>query len=76
MGAEAADFFFSHGIRRSLRMTEFVTYQGAFTIRRKTFDWKRSKISMLEFEVVPQSWMSYVRIVLIVRKFFYFRNDI
>jgi hypothetical protein len=31
-------------------MTEFGTYQGAFTIRRKTFDRKRSKIAMLECE--------------------------
>jgi hypothetical protein len=35
-------------------MTEFGTYQGAFAIRRKTFDLKRSKIAMLEFEVVPR----------------------
>jgi hypothetical protein len=40
---------------------EFDTYQGASTISRKTLDWKRSKISMLEFDVVPQSWMPYVQ---------------
>jgi hypothetical protein len=45
-------------------MTEFVTYQGTLTISRKTLDWKRSKISMLEFEVVPQSWMPYVQMGL------------
>jgi hypothetical protein len=42
-------------------MTEFGTYQGAFTIRRKTFDRKRSKIVMLEFEVMPPRWMPYVQ---------------
>jgi hypothetical protein len=47
---------FTVGIRRSLRMTEFGTYQGAFTISRMTMDWKRSKISMFQFEVVPQSY--------------------
>jgi hypothetical protein len=36
---------------------ELGTYQGAFTISRKTLDWIRSKISMFEFEVVLQSWM-------------------
>jgi hypothetical protein len=45
-------------------MTEFGTYQGAFTISRKTLDWKLSKISMFEFEVVPQSWMPYVQMGL------------
>jgi hypothetical protein len=30
-------------------------YQGASTIMRKAFDWKRSRISMLEVEAVPQS---------------------
>jgi hypothetical protein len=29
---------FTEGIRRSLRMTEFGTYQGASTISRKNFD--------------------------------------
>jgi hypothetical protein len=48
----------------SLLMAEFGTYQGAFTISRKTLDWKRSKISMFEFEVVPQSWMPYVQMGL------------
>jgi hypothetical protein len=38
-------------------MTEYDTYQGASTIRRKTLDWKHSKISMFELDVVPQSWM-------------------
>jgi hypothetical protein len=43
------------GIWRSLRITVFGTYQGASTIMRKAFDWKRSRISMLEVEAVPQS---------------------
>jgi hypothetical protein len=36
-------------------MTVFGTYQGASTIMRKTFDWKRSRISLSEVEAVPQS---------------------
>jgi hypothetical protein len=36
-------------------MTEFDTYQGASTISRKTLDGKCSKISMFEYDVVPQS---------------------
>jgi hypothetical protein len=31
-----------------MRLTEFSTYQGAFTIRRKTFDWKRSNVESLQ----------------------------
>jgi hypothetical protein len=31
------------------------TYQGASTIMRKVFDWKRTRISMLEVGAVPQS---------------------
>jgi hypothetical protein len=31
-------------------MSELGTYQGASTIRRKTLDWNRSRISMLEVE--------------------------
>jgi hypothetical protein len=37
------------------RITVFGTYQGASTIMLKAFDWKRSRISMLEVEAVPQS---------------------
>jgi hypothetical protein len=36
-------------------MTEFDTYHEASTISRKNLDCKRSKISMFEFDVVPQS---------------------
>jgi hypothetical protein len=55
-------------------MTEFDTYQGASTISRKTLDWKSSKISMFELDVVPQSWMPYVqmnlsKITLLAAKF-------
>jgi hypothetical protein len=45
-------------------MTEFDTYQEASTISRKTMDWKRSKISKFELDVVPQSWMPYVQMGL------------
>jgi hypothetical protein len=41
-------------------MTKFDTYQGASTISRKTLDWKRSKISIFELDVVPQIWMPYI----------------
>jgi hypothetical protein len=41
------------GIWRSLRKTEFDTYQGESTIMQKAFDWKRSRISMLEVEAIP-----------------------
>jgi hypothetical protein len=52
--AVAAEFFFYCGIWRSLRITVFGIYQGASTIMRKAFDWKRSRSSMLEVEAVPQ----------------------
>jgi hypothetical protein len=34
---------------------ELFTYQGAFSIAPKVFDWKPWSISMLEFEAVPHS---------------------
>jgi hypothetical protein len=43
---------------------EFDKYQGASTISGKTLDWKRSKISVFELDVVPQSWMPYVQMGL------------
>jgi hypothetical protein len=48
LGAVAAEFSFNCWISRSLRIAVFGTYQGASTIMRKSFDWKRSRISMLE----------------------------
>jgi hypothetical protein len=35
----------------------FGTYYGASTIIRRPLDWKRSRISMLDVEAVPQSWI-------------------
>jgi hypothetical protein len=35
-------------------MSELGPYQGGPTIMRKTLDWNRSRISMLEVEAVPQ----------------------
>jgi hypothetical protein len=52
--AVAADFFFNCWYLEILRITVFDTYQGASTIMRKAFDWKRSRISMLEVEAVPR----------------------
>jgi hypothetical protein len=48
----------------SRRIRVFGTYRGASTIRRRAFDWKRSRMSMLDVEAVPQSWMPYVQIGL------------
>jgi hypothetical protein len=47
---------------RSLWITVFGMYQGASTNMHKAFDWKRSRISMLEVEAIPQSCIPYVRI--------------
>jgi hypothetical protein len=49
--------FLTVGIWASLQITIFGTYeeQGVFTIMCKAFDWKNSRISMLEIEVIPQS---------------------
>jgi hypothetical protein len=40
------------GVWRSLGITVFGTYQDESTIMRKVFDWKRSRISMLEVKHV------------------------
>lgn len=44
----------------------FDTNQGAFNIVLSTCDWERSKISILEVEAVPQSWIPYVQTGLII----------
>jgi hypothetical protein len=43
------------GVWRSLRITIFGIYNGASTVMRKVFDWKRSRMSMFEVEAIPQS---------------------
>jgi hypothetical protein len=53
--AVVEEFFFNCWYLEILRITIFGTYQGASTIMHKAFDWKRSRISMLEVEAVPQS---------------------
>jgi hypothetical protein len=45
------------GIWRSCLIASFGTYQDASVIIRRVFDWKRSRISMLDVDVVPQSCM-------------------
>jgi hypothetical protein len=53
-------------------MPVFGTYQGASTIMRKAFDWKRSKITMLEVEAVPQIGLSivlYMKSLFLVERF-------
>jgi hypothetical protein len=42
----------------------FGTFHGASTIMRRAFSWKRSRISMLDVEAVPQSWIPKVQIGL------------
>jgi hypothetical protein len=49
---------------RSLGITVFGTYQGASTVRPKAFDWKCSKISVLEVEAIPQSYIPQAQIGL------------
>jgi hypothetical protein len=56
--AVAADFFFNCWYLEIPRIIVFGTYQGASTIMRKAFDWKRSTISMLEVEAVLQNCVS------------------
>jgi hypothetical protein len=55
--AVVADFFFNCWYLEIPSDNVFGTYQGASTIMQKAFDWKRSRMSMLEVEVVPQSCM-------------------
>jgi hypothetical protein len=38
--AVTVDFFFTVGQLRFLRMSELGTYHGAFTMMRKTLDWR------------------------------------
>jgi hypothetical protein len=64
MGAEWADFFFYCWYYKVITGDWIGTYQGRSTISRKTLDWKRSKILMIELDVVPQSWMPYVQMGL------------
>jgi hypothetical protein len=53
--AVAVDFFLVVGVRKSVRITVFGTYQGASTIMWRALDWKRSRISMFEVESIPHS---------------------
>jgi hypothetical protein len=48
--AVAGDFFFNCWCWRSLRITVFGTYQGASTVMSKAFDYKRSRIFVLEVD--------------------------
>jgi hypothetical protein len=52
--AVVTDFFFKC-IWRFLQMTVFGTFQGASTVMHNAFERKRSRISMLEVETIPQS---------------------
>jgi hypothetical protein len=57
MGAESADFFLDCWYSKVITDGGIWYVPGASTISRKTLDCKRSKMSMSEFDVVPQSWM-------------------
>jgi len=50
------------GICRSVCRSLFGTYHGALTIVLRALFWKRCKISMFDWETVPQSGMPYVHI--------------
>jgi hypothetical protein len=52
--AVAADFFFNCWYLETPTDNR-ILHQGTFTIKRKVFDWKCSRISVLEVEAVPQS---------------------
>jgi hypothetical protein len=54
--AVAADFILTEGIWMFRRMWLFGIYHSASTVMRRAFDWKRSSISMLDADAVPQSW--------------------
>jgi hypothetical protein len=44
-------------IDRSRAINEFGVYQEASVMERKTFAWNLSRISTLDFETEPQSWI-------------------
>jgi hypothetical protein len=50
----AADFFFNCWYLEIPSDNRIGTYEGASTIMRKAFNWKRSRISVLEVEAVLQ----------------------
>jgi hypothetical protein len=52
------------GVWISVLITVFGTYEGASTIMHKTLDWKRSRISLFDVEVVPHSCIPYAQIGL------------
>jgi hypothetical protein len=52
--AVAADFFFNCWCLE-IPSDNSIRHIRASTIKRKAFDWKRSRISMFEVEAVPQS---------------------
>ena len=52
----------TEGTCRSRRSVVFGTYRGALVIILSILDWKRSRVSMLEFDAVPHSCIPYVHI--------------
>jgi hypothetical protein len=61
--AVAADFIFNCWYLE-IPSDNRIRHQGASTIVRKALDWKRSIISMLEVEAIPQSCIPLVQIGL------------
>jgi hypothetical protein len=62
MVAVRADFVFD---RWNLEILPYsASTLGASVITRRAFDWKRSSVSMLEVDVIPQSCIPYIQISL------------
>jgi hypothetical protein len=59
MVAVMADFVFNPWDLEIFRITVFGTYHGASIIMRRTFDWERSSICMLDMDAVPQGCIPY-----------------
>jgi hypothetical protein len=53
--AVTADFVFNHWDLEIIPYYHIRTCHGASFIMRRAFDWKRSSISMLDVDAVPQS---------------------
>jgi hypothetical protein len=64
--AVAADFFFNCWYLEIPSDNRIRHIQGASTIMRKAFDWKRSIICMLEVEAVPQRRIRKSRLVWVL----------
>ena len=62
----SADFFFDHGIFKSLRISSFLTYHGLLTIVLSIFDYSDSILFMWLITAIPHSDIPYVQIGFII----------